>query len=170
MISIGILFLLLIFSTFQSKTSITFCNTEDKINILLKVNDFNVLINPVGEKQVLECLGKTMVFYERTIDIVMTNNSPLLDTLRKRYTISKVIPSTSLKIDNFYIRSDSKVHISTATTEINVHQKIENFLKGDTNTNSISVYPYSQIIEDNKDIFRTVDLILHKDQLVIYSL
>ncbi len=165
-LSLLILFILLISFFLRPKYLIVLCNKEDKINVFLQINNFDILINPIGEKQVLECLGKSMVFYDRTIDVVMSTNKDILASLMKRYTISRVIPSTSLKIDNFNISNDSKVHISSHSNEIVIYQRFMKTIQHDNKSNVISIYPLD---EDNEAI--TVgDLILKKDQLLMYQL
>ncbi|HRN69659.1 MAG TPA: hypothetical protein PLS49_00610 [Candidatus Woesebacteria bacterium] len=126
-ITIGVSFFILIYLSIlhivHPPLAIHFCNSEDKINILIQTKELDVLINPVGEKQVLECLGKLIPFYDRKIEYVLSSNDTLITALSKRYVLSHTLDITSLKIGNIEVVVDSSVIVRNKNNTFEIFQK-----------------------------------------------
>ncbi len=97
-------------STINTRLHIFVCNNNDKINLLIQKRNFNLLINPIGERETLECIGKALAYYDRTIDVIVTNDSSMINTIQKRYNIGYI--STDKLVQYEHITIGIKHHIS----------------------------------------------------------
>ncbi|MFA9288286.1 MAG: hypothetical protein ACEQSA_00195 [Weeksellaceae bacterium] len=92
---IGVFVLSVIALRFKfSQPTLVACNRDNKITAILHIPPHRqVLFYPDDIDDVSECLGEYMPFYDRTIDVVITNNerSVTLSKLNKRYKITRTL-------------------------------------------------------------------------------
>lgn len=99
------------------------CNADNKLNLIIQTKDLDILVNPVGEKQVLSCLGKVIPFYDREIEYVFSNNSTLLTALSRRYKISSIESKNRLKMADLAIVIDSNIIVRNNHYTFDINQK-----------------------------------------------
>lgn len=103
--------------------SLAYCNNENKINLLLQVKNIDLLINPVGTNETLVCLGKHMSFYDRTIEYVLTEDKAMIDVIKDRYIIKKVLTTDSVYFLNIKINRQNPVVFDLQDRKIAVYQR-----------------------------------------------
>ncbi len=168
-ISVLILLFLYLLSNIREKPLVIFCNVGNKINILIQTKQLDILVNPVGEKETLECLGKNISFYDRTIEIVMSNNNALVGTLKQRYTISHLIHSASLKIDNLDIVIDSNITLSNEKNSMHVYQQLKDNIQSVVNNEAISIQVQNEKLSSIENI-KNKNIYIKENQIKIVPL
>lgn len=123
LISFFVLIIIFVLNHINGKPTLAFCNNNNKLNILLQMGDNDVLIEPLGIKEVLECLGKHMPYYDRTIDIVISNKVEIVASLEERYKIKKLVNKKSLLVNEYLITIDSNVLITKNNKHILICQR-----------------------------------------------
>ena len=116
--AVVILISIYVYSISNRDIRLSMCNSGSKINLLIQAKNFDILIHPVGRKEVLDCLGKYMPYYDRTIEVVVSSDKLLLEELKSRYRVQQIIVS-----DNFTFR-DASVKIGTGITVLNNKQAV----------------------------------------------
>ena len=120
-IVLSVLILLIqFFSTFGTENKVMVCDSEEKLTIALRMNYKNILINPIHNKQTVECIGRIFSFYNKTIDVLVTDDKNSTELLEKYYRINKKITANKLKIDNKLI-SIHKNHITLEGQDSTIH-------------------------------------------------
>lgn len=122
-ISIFILILYTVIYTFKNKPVLAFCNIEDKINIILRIGTNDILVNPIGSKQALECIGKNMPFYDRTIEVVITTKEADVELIKQRYTVKKVVTGERVNIGDILITQGAYIGFEYNNRKIVIVQR-----------------------------------------------
>ena len=100
-VSIIVIFTFFISNIKLKKTIIALCNEDGKLTVYMRLdNKFDILINPKSQKEVLGCIGKYMPFYDRTIEMILTDNkdSQIVSNLATRYKVLNVDLNTDVNI------------------------------------------------------------------------
>ncbi|OGK35339.1 hypothetical protein A3A93_02920 [Candidatus Roizmanbacteria bacterium RIFCSPLOWO2_01_FULL_38_12] len=100
-VSIIVIFTFFISNIKLKKTIIALCNEDGKLTVYMRLdNKFDILINPKSQKEVLGCIGKYMPFYDRTIEMILTDSkdSQIVSNLATRYKVLNVDLNTDVNI------------------------------------------------------------------------
>lgn len=88
-------------------------------------NNIDIIVEPRNIKNTLSCLGKTMPFYDRTIEYVIGTISKRDNLeLSKRYKMGKFIKIGKLRLDSISITKYASFVVLSQTTDTVVIQKI----------------------------------------------
>ncbi len=123
LISSIILLSIYIYSSLNHSTKLSVCNTESKINLLIQSGTFDILINPIGKNQTLDCLGKYLPYFDRSLDVVVSSDNTLVKELEKRYTVDQIIESDRATFGNLTIRLTNKVIINNGVNLLFIYQR-----------------------------------------------
>lgn len=134
LISILIAFVLISFKTFSylSKDSlkITACNEQDQLNIYIRYKGNDILINPTSLKNITYCLGKSMPFYDRTIEYIINPGSSFEKDIKDRYKIVHSQKNESISLGNNKLNlSSKKLEINTFNKTILIYKRQVNLLR-----------------------------------------
>jgi hypothetical protein len=111
-VSIGIISYLFLINRFTSSTRLIICNNSNKLTVLIKSKDKDILLNPITLNEALECIGKNMVFYDRTIELAYAQNNYVLDQIANYYKIEKRINSDFFRIGNISISEREMINVN----------------------------------------------------------
>ncbi len=126
LISICIVLYIIIFSLADQRTKIVFCDVGQGDATYIRVNNrTDVLIDAGPDQSALNCLGKYMPFYDRTIEYTFLSH-PQKDHMAGFYEILK-----RYKVHAFY------------TTETAINSQTFKLLKKTIISNKIPLYPVS---------------------------
>lgn len=101
--SLVILFLVFVSNYFHSNTKVVFCDVGQGDAIYMRINNkYDVLIDAGSSKKVLDCLGKNMPFYDRTIEAAFLTHEEKdhyggFLYLKDKYKIKNLYISTRLE-------------------------------------------------------------------------
>lgn len=90
-LSIIILAFITSVSLFKNRASVSLCSEQSQLTIVIE-NELHehLLISNASVKNILDCLGRSMPFYTRTITYAHIDHSSKLSDVSKRYQIQNV--------------------------------------------------------------------------------
>src|SRR3989344_7110593 len=92
-----ILIIVLLNSKLTQQARMIVCNSENIVTTVIRVKNYDILINPIGDDQTLDCLGKILPFYDRTIDIVVTQDERIVKKIDTYYIVKKILNRATIK-------------------------------------------------------------------------
>jgi len=101
-VGLFVLFITTVALSFQSRDKIVICAENEKFTILGRFDSsFDVVFYSASTKNLLTCLGRSIPYFERTIDLVFENSSTIKTylELNSRYKIVKKTDDKILKIE-----------------------------------------------------------------------
>lgn len=106
--SVIIIFYILLSSFFDTRTKIVFCDVGQGDGAYIRIkNTFDVVIDSGPDRKILDCLGKYMPFYDRTIELAFISHDQKdhfggFEYLLDRYDIKKIImPDLETSVQSF---------------------------------------------------------------------
>lgn len=101
--SIGVVLIIFISSKNQSKTRIVFCDVGQGDAAYIRTSEnIDILIDAGPSKQILDCLGKYLPFFDKTIELVLISHPQKdhyggLQFILDRYNLAKIV---TIPVDN----------------------------------------------------------------------
>ena len=134
------------------------CNANDRLETYFRFYHLDIVIYPKDSKNILECLGKGMPFYDKKIEVVIGSISPnVKKELERRYVVSQYVSKSELRVMHLIFKYyPSEVQILGLEKNYSIHRQADmnSFRYG-----YINVVPYFSKAENDKS--------LHKDTVVV---
>lgn len=110
--SIIIAFVFISFKTLSYRSNnlmqLTVCNEQDQVDVYIRYRGNDFLINPNSLKNVSYCLGKSMPFYDRTIEYIINPTSTFEKAIKERYEVMHIVRNNSIVLGEYNLNLSSK--------------------------------------------------------------
>lgn len=150
-----LIFLLFFFkNSFDSRTTLVFCDVGQGDGVYIRIdNQVDIVIDAGPEQKILDCLGKYMPFYDRTIELAF-NTHPQKDhyggfvPILERYKVLIFLMSP--------VDSSAKSFSRFKKLLVEKHVRVKPFYKDDTirlkNARIRSVWPTNLYVHENANL------------------